>query len=202
MFSLYGKNGTPKIFCHNSNFAGSWYTNEAEAISYAYHKGVGGHAIVNLFNTLNEVWQFDNGDDLELMYKQPQLCFMRNELAFFSEIIVCKRPVDSWIKSMKVHDGAIAFVKKSTRPAWLRKYEDRFTDSPDPYRTLGDIWEENTNDLIKFLEMRKMRYHICEFGNIEHYKNLFIHFGFDTQTVESCLKNWVGSNTDPNYKSF
>jgi hypothetical protein len=202
MFSLYGINAIPKIYCHNSDFNSSWSTNEAEAISYAHYKGVEGYSIVHLFNTLNEVWQYDKTDDMEIMYKQPQLCFMRKELMFFSEIIICKRPVDSWVKSVRVHVPASVYVQKSTRPAWLKKYEDRFTNSPDPYKTLGEIWEENTNDLIKFLEIRKMRYHVCEFGNIEHYRKLFIHFGFSEQIVENCLRAWAGSNTDSNYKPF
>ena len=202
MFNAYGMYGSPKIYCHDSNFINPWSTNEAEAISYAHYKGVEGFAIIYLFNALNEVWQFDKNDDSEIMYKQPQLCFMRKELTFFSEIIICKRPVDSWVLSMKVHGPAIIYVQKSSRPAWLKKYENKFTNSPDPYKTLGEIWEENVNELIQFLEIRKMKYHVCEFGNIEHYRKLFIHFGFNEQTVMDCLKMWAGSKTDSNYKPF
>ena len=123
-------------------------------------------------------------------------------LILFSEIIICKRPVESWVKSASIYSHAQIYVDRKNRPMWLKKYDDRIYNSSDKFLELGKIWEENCDESIEFLKIRKIKYHICEFGNIEHYKNLFSHFELSTQAIEDCLKNWAGSNTDSNYKPF
>lgn len=202
IFNLYGMRMKPKMWSHRSDDSLPWSTNESGAISYAFYKGVTGYALSNLFIMLAEVSKYDKDAYAELVYKQPQLCFLRSELIYFSEIIICRRPVESWIKSACKYDGAQVYVDKLNRPAWLKKYEDRFVDSKDPFLVLGQIWEENINELIEFLEIRKCNYHVCDFGNVEHYRKLFEHFELDKQIIEECLKRWNGSQVDDNYKSF
>lgn len=202
VFHRFGKDMYPKIWCHNSGYYTPWSTNEAESISYAYYKGVVGYPLINLFSMLAEVLKYEKDDYCELMYKQPQLCFLRRELTFFSEIVICKRPLNSWVKSVSVYEHAKVYIEKSTRPFWLQKYEDRFDKSNEPYETLGKIWEENVNELIEFLEIRKMKYHVCEFGNVEHYKNLLKSFKLEDPKINESLSMWTGSKTDDQYKPF
>ena len=201
MFNDLGSYMTPKCISHMTS---PWSSYEAEAVSYAYHNGVVGEKLVGLFKILPDVWKIPN--DVEFIYKQPQLCFLKDELLCFNKIIMCERPVESWIKSALKYAPIDDLINEQTKPYWLKSFNDRLKKSSkeEIVSELGMIWHEKYTECLEFLKCNNKDVIVCRFGIVEDYKNLMSNLGLNDNFIDYYLKkNWAGSKTDSeNYKPF
>jgi hypothetical protein len=200
-FAKYGNVTNPPLFTDPIGYVPSWTTNECEAISFAFYCGAEGQHIVSLFNVLEKVLSFRSKH--EAIYKQPQLVFLRNELLYFSEVIICVRPVESWVKSIINYEPAKVFFDEANRPVWLKSYNEAINNFEDKVFAIGKIWEERCYMTQHFLTFNGVRCHLCRFGEMDDYRKLFSHFGMKDNEIEAFLLNtWSGSKCDSNYRPY